>query len=169
MLVTMIIIASLLAGAVVLVSMQLSSSRSTDLSRSTTAAIYCAEAGVQAARIAVGSAATSDLDSALASTSEPNWLASAIGVHDANGDGVGSDYHIYLKDNDDEVANGGSNVPTDDIDNKVWIVSVCDLFPETPQTVSELVEIPTVAGKMYDWQAGGAFGNNNYNFMQSTQ
>jgi len=181
MLVTMIIIASLLAGAVVLVSMQLSSSRSTDLSRSTTAAMYCAEAGVQAARVAVGMAQIADVESAIATSAgsgsnaldEPAWLTTAIdaaGSHDVNGDGAGPDFKVYLKDNDDEVVTSGSaSVLSDDIDYKVWIVSTCLLYPETPQVVSELVEIPQVNGKMYDWQAGGAFGNNNYNFMQVTQ
>jgi hypothetical protein len=175
MLVTMIIIASLLAGAVVLVSMQLSSSKSTDLSRSTTAAMYCAEAGLHAARAQVGLAPTSDINSAVAAyvgsgTPEPTWLSTAIGVHDANGDGVGGDYHVYLRDNDDEEAfNGGSNAPTVDVDGKVWVVSVCDLYPETPQVVSELLDVAKDNATLYDWQQGGAFGNGNYNFMQVTQ
>jgi hypothetical protein len=177
MLVTLIIISSLLAGAVVLVSMQLASSRSQDLSRSSTTALYCAEAGLHAARLAVGTANSTDLDAAVAAsaggtTTEPTWLSTAINVngdHDVNGDNAGPDFHVYLKDNDDEVVNGVANNLADDIDNKVWIVSVCDLYPETPQSISELISIPAASGTMYDWQAGGAFGNNNYNFMQSTQ
>jgi type II secretory pathway pseudopilin PulG len=177
MLVTLIIISSLLAGAVVLVSMQLASNRSTDLSRSSVTALYCAEAGLHAARLAVGAAASTDLDAAVAAsaagtTTEPAWLTTAInanGDHDVNGDNAGPDFHVYLKDNDDEVVNSVTNNLADDIDNKVWVVSVCDPYPETPQSVSELLSIPVQVGKMYDWQSGGAFGNNNYNFMQVTQ
>lgn len=174
MLVTMIIIASLLAGAVVLVSMQLSSSRSTDLSRSSTAAMYCAEAGLHAARAIVGTAEPADLNTAIAASSggtltEPSWLSTGIGVHDANGDGVGGDYHVYIKDNDDEIATGGTNDTAVDIDNKVWVVSICDIYPETPQALSELLDVTKANATLYDWQAGGAFGNGNYNFMQVTQ
>jgi len=53
MLVTMIIISSLLAGAAVLVSMQLASNRSSDITRSGLSATYCAEAGLSAARSVV--------------------------------------------------------------------------------------------------------------------
>ncbi len=176
MLVTMIIIASLLAGAVVLVSMQLSSSRSTDLSRSSTAAMYCAEAGLHAARAIVGTAETSDINAAIAASNggagtltEPSWLSTGIGVHDANGDGVGGDYHVYIKDDDDEVANGATNNPQIDINSKVWVVSICDIYPETPQALSELLDVSKENATLYDWQAGGAFGNGNYNFMQVTQ
>jgi hypothetical protein len=177
MLVTLIIISSLLAGAIVLVSMQLASNRSTDLSRSSVTALYCAEAGLHAARVVVGTATAAQLDAAVADSAantltEPGWLSTAIntvGDHDVNGDGVGPDFHVYLKDNDDEVINGVANNLADDIDSKVWVVSVCDLFPETPQVVSEMLDAAPQNGTMYDWQAGGAFGNNNYNFMQSNQ
>jgi Tfp pilus assembly protein PilX len=176
MLVTLIIISSLLAGAVVLVSMQLASNRSTDLSRTSVTALYCAEAGLHAARAAVAAAASTDIDAAVTASAggtltEPTWLSTAItaGGHDVDGISNGNDFHVYIKDNDDEVITGGANNLADDIDNKVWVVSVCDKYPETPQAVSELLSINVISGKMYDWQAGGAFGNNNYNFMQATQ
>jgi hypothetical protein len=177
MLVTLIIISALLAGAVVLVSMQLASNPSTDLSRSSVTALYCAEAGLHVARAAVASAASSDIDLAVAASAggtltEPTWLTTAInaiGNHDVDGGTASVDFHVYIKDNDDEVINSVANNLADDIDNKVWVVSVCDKFPETPQAVSELLSINVISGKMYDWQAGGAFGNNNYNFMQVTQ
>lgn len=179
MLVTIIIISSLLAGAVVLVSMQLASNRSTDLSRSSVTALYCAEAGLHAARAAVAEADATEIDAAVAASAggtltEPTWLTTDINTnsatgHDVDGNGTGPDFHVYIKDNDDEVINGVANNLADDIDNKVWVVSVCDLYPETPQAVSELLDIAKQNATMYDWQAGGAFGNNNYNFMQATQ
>ena len=178
MLVTIIIISSLLAGAVVLVSMQLASNRSTDLSRSSVTALYCAEAGLHAARAAVAEADATEIDAAVAASAagtltEPTWLTTDINTlaatgHDVDGLG-GADFHVYIKDNDDEVINGVANDLADDIDNKVWVVAVCDLYPETPQAVSELLDIAKANATMYDWQAGGAFGNNNYNFMQATQ
>ncbi|HEX7700119.1 MAG TPA: hypothetical protein VF403_05345, partial [Kofleriaceae bacterium] len=53
MLVTMIIISSLLAGAAVLVSMQLAGNRASDLTRTGLEATYCAEAGLAIAQPAV--------------------------------------------------------------------------------------------------------------------
>ena len=53
MLVTMIVISSLLAGASVLVSMQLASNRATDLTRTGLSAMYCAEAGLTSAHASV--------------------------------------------------------------------------------------------------------------------
>ncbi len=172
MLVTLIIISALLAGAVVLVSMQLSSNRSTDLTRSSMTALYCAEAGLLAARRVIANAPATDRNAALAVSatgdlSEPAFLATGIASHDIDGDGV-SDFHVYIKDNDDELATAGSNNRAADIDNQIWLISVCDKYPETPKAVSELISIVDQTGTMYDWQAGGAMGNNNYNFQNTT-
>jgi Tfp pilus assembly protein PilX len=173
MLVTLIIIAALLAGAVVLVSMQLSANRSTDLARSSTSALYCAEAGLHAARRHVANATLAERNGALAQSAsgdltEPAFLQALITSHDLDGDGI-DDFHVYLRDNDDEVAAGSAaNDRAVDIDNQIWMVSVCDKYPETPKAVSELVNIVERAGALYDWQAGGAMGNNNYNFQNTT-
>jgi hypothetical protein len=173
MLVTLIVIASLLAGAVVLVAMQIASNKSTDLTRQSTLSLYCAEAGIHAARSVVGSTDVTNKTAAILASStgdytEPSWLSTGIGSHDIDGDGV-ADFHVYLLDNDDELATGGTNNLAVDVDNQVWVISVCDKYTETPKTVSELVQIATVNGTMYDWQAGGAFGNNNYNFQNTTR
>src|ERR1044071_9447894 len=94
MLVTMIIIAALFAGGVVLVSMQLASNKSSEVGRTGMTALYCAEAGLSAARPVVA-ANQSNWATAIAAsgastpdTSEPSWLASGIGSHDLDGDGV---------------------------------------------------------------------------------
>jgi hypothetical protein len=177
MLVTLIIISALLAGAVVLVSMQLSSNRSTDLARNSMTALYCAEAGLQAARAVIATAAKTDRDAALTASAasiaagttptEPAFLLAGITSHDLDGDGV-SDFFVYIRDNDDELS--GSNVSAlgTDTDSKVWLISTCTKYVETPKSVSELIEITDQKGMMYDWQAGGAMGNNNYNFQNTT-
>jgi hypothetical protein len=180
MLVTLIIISALLAGAVVLVSMQLSSNRSTDLARNSMTALYCAEAGLQAARAVIATASKTDREAALAASAasiaanttptEPAFLLSGITSHDLDGDGV-SDFFVYLRDNDDELgASPGSNVSAlgVDVDSKVWLISTCTKYVETPKSVSELIEINDQKGMLYDWQAGGAMGNNNYNFQNTT-
>ena len=108
MLVTMIVISSLLAGAAVLVSMQLASNRSSDLTRTGLEATYCAEAGLDAARSVVA-ANFSNWAASLAACgsgpypcAEPAWLSSALGNQNLSG-GSGSDYWVYIKDNDDEL------------------------------------------------------------------
>jgi hypothetical protein len=158
MLVTMIVITALLAGAAVLVSMQMSSSRSADVSRGSTLSLHCAEAGLVSARTAVANN-LNQWDTALAgypSTAEPTWLATAIGSHDIDGDGA-ADFAIYLLDNEDE---SSGNDPRHNSDLQVFVVSRCLKYPETPREVRELVEF-TAGSHVYESQAGGGTGANN--------
>ncbi len=176
MLVTLIIIVSLLAGAAVVVSMQLGSTRATDLTKSGMTANYCAEAGLAAAAPLVaanyplwnaslctlrptfvaGVPANSCGTSATPNDVEPPWIKNFIN-HDLDGDGV-DDFYVYLMDNDDEVPSN----PAVDQDLKVFIVSHCVAFPDTPKEVMELVQY-SGAGTCYQGQLGGCGGNNNAN------
>lgn len=157
MLVTLIIVAALLAGAAVLVSMQLSSNRSTELTRNGTASLYCAEAGLNAARATVASNA--DLWAGnLGTGTEPSFITSAVG-HDLDGDTV-SDFTITLQDDDDETT--GANNPSTDINNKIFIVSKCTKYPDTPKSVKELIEY-TPQPVCYPGQEGGCNGRGNAN------
>ena len=160
MLVTLIIIASLLAGAGVLVSMQLASNRSSDLTRNGMSSMFCAEAGLAAARPIV--AANYPLwASALATPGvEPAWLSTGIGSHDIDNppDGI-ADFMVYLKDNDDELP-PAANDPTHDSDLRVFIVSTCLKYTDTVQVVEELVQF-TGGGSCYQSQEGGCGGNGN--------
>lgn len=169
MLVTLIIIGALLAGGAVLVSLQISSNRSTDLTRSGMTALYCAEAGLSAARPVVAQNytppgtttpdgwATAILASGGGSTAEPSWLAGID--HDLDNDG-NADFIVYLKDNGDEPS--GTDDPTIDHDLRVFIVSKCIKFPDTPKQVEELVQF-TGGGTCMPDQAGGQDGNGNKN------
>jgi len=166
MLITMIIVSSLLAGAAVLVSMQLASNRSSDLTRSGLSATYCAEAGLAAARIAVA-ANYQNWNAALTACNgvypcpEPLWLQAPGVNHDADGDGV-VDYQLYIKDNDDEQL-PSPNDPKVDSDQRVFIVSLCTKYADTPKEVEELVEFAG-GGQNYRMQQGlGRYssGNNN--------
>lgn len=176
MLVTLIIIGALLAGGAVLVSLQISSNRSTDLTRSGMTALYCAEAGLSAARpivaanyTRVGTVTPEGWASALVasgggSTAEPTWLAAGINAalpagHDLDGDGS-PDFEVYLKDNGDE--SSGADDPTIDNDLRVFIVSKCIKYPDTPKEVEELVQF-TGGGSCMPDQAGGQDGNGNKN------
>jgi hypothetical protein len=165
MLVTMIIISSLLAGAAVLVSMQLASNRSSDITRSGLAATYCAEAGIQIALPAV-IANYANWNTALATCNgvypcspEPAWLASLN--HDLSG-GSGSDFTIYIKDNDDELPPSPNDL-THDSDLRVFVVSRCTKYGETIKEVEELIEW-SGGGMNYRTQQGlGRYGGGNNN------
>lgn len=158
MLVTMVILAALLAGAAVLVSLQLGASRSTDMTRSGISALYCAEAGLSAARSTVA-ANYGQWNASLGQTTEPTWLTNAFS-HDVDGDGV-SDFTITLKDNDDEQS-PLANDATHDNDLQVFVVSTCTKFVDTPKQVSELLLFNGATG-CYQSQVGGCGGNGNSN------
>ena len=160
MLITMIIIGALLAGAAVVVSMQMSSNRSTDLTRTGVSALYCAEAGLAAAHPTVA-ANYSQWAASLGSATQPAWLDNTVFSHDLDGDGV-DDFTITIKDNDDEIA-PAANVPGTDIDLKIFIVSTCTKYlPDNPKQVTELIQY-TGGGTCYQSQEGGCGGNGNSN------
>jgi hypothetical protein len=159
MLVTMLLITALLAGAVVLSRMQLVSTRSADVSRQTSKSFNCAEAGVVTARSIVASS-FNRWDEALAtypSTTEPQWLKDAIGSHDLDGDS-NDDFEVYLLDNEDETL--GPLDPTHNNDLQVFIVSRCITTTDYPKEVRELIEF-NGGTNAYESQTGGATSANN--------
>ncbi|HEY3807557.1 MAG TPA: hypothetical protein VGL61_33375 [Kofleriaceae bacterium] len=166
MLVTMIVIASLLAGAAVLVSMQLASNRSSDLTRTGVSATYCAEAGLDAARSVVAANFANWGSALLACGSgpypctEPSWLSSAFS-HNLTG-GSGSDFWIYIKDNDDELPPNANNLQVDN-DLSVFVVSRCIRYADNVKEVEELIQY-SGGGQDYRSQQGlGRYGNGNNN------
>jgi len=162
-LITMIVVVALLGGGAVLVGMQLSSTRSTEIARSNMSALYCAEAGLNAARpiiannypwdaslcnppapIGTGTCNISTPAGLLAA--EPLFLAHPTNLdHDLDADTV-RDYVITIKDNDDEAANGLANDLSKDNDLAVWVISTCTKFPENQKQVSELVRFNITGG-----------------------
>ncbi|HEY5923417.1 MAG TPA: hypothetical protein VIV11_17175 [Kofleriaceae bacterium] len=159
MLVAMILMAALLAGAAVLVSLQISSNRSTEMTKTGITALYCAEAGLTATRasIAVNQSEWGDY---LGAGTEPTWLA--VINHDIDPTlGGASDFTITLVDNDDEIP-PTPDAPTVDSDGKIFIVSRCTMFPDTPREVRELVSFTEVT-HCYGAQRGGCGANGNMN------
>ena len=154
MLVTLIVVSALFAGAATLTSMQISSTRSADLGRQKTSSLSCAEAGLATARTAVA-AHYSDWNSALGQ-SEPSWLQSLD--HDIDDDGV-ADFTLRLIDNADEL---DSDNPSVDNDLAVFVVSTCVKFGDAPAEVTELVRF-SGGGSCYQAQLGGCGGNGNAN------
>jgi hypothetical protein len=171
MLVTMIVIAALLAGAAVLASMQMSSNRSTELTRNGLASLYCAEAGLAAAREYIGSnygqwnpaLAANCADGDCKSVVQPSWLDNTIFSHDLDNpaDSV-DDFMVSLRDNDDEIGAQNGSV---DADDKVYIVSRCLKYPDTPKTVEELIEYKP-AMNCYKMGKGGCNSQGNSNNEQ---
>lgn len=162
MLVTLIIIGALLAGAGVLLSVQMAANRSSDLTRTGMTALYCAEAGLAAARDVVAENYV-DWKTSLCGTAtctEPAWLSTGIDAktnpkqHDLDGDGI-ADFTVWLRDNRDELTT--ANDPAVDTDLQVFIVSKCIKFPDTPKQVEELV-LFSGGAECYPWQLGGCSG-----------
>lgn len=156
MLVVMIVMAALLAGAAVLVSLQLGSNRSTELTRTGISALYCAEAGLAASRTVIAENQTSWAAS-LGTGTEPSWLASGV-QHDIDGDGA-NDFIVTLEDNWDET---GTDVPGTDSDGKIFVVSRCIKYPDVPREVRELISFVQITN-CYNSQRGGCGGNGNMN------
>nr|HEX4313492.1 hypothetical protein [Kofleriaceae bacterium] len=170
MMVTLIVVASLLAGAAVLVAMQLGTNRSTDLTRSGMTAEYCAEAGAERAMpllvASAGNWSPSLCITSPESTCQPTSPAGEVAMlappainHDLDGDGV-PDFVLYLRDDDDEIP-GPQNYGID-TDNRVYIVSTCIKFPDTPHQVKELVQFNGGGGTNCA-MLGGCNGRNNNN------
>jgi hypothetical protein len=160
MLVSLIIVAAMVGGAAVLISLQLSSSRSSDISRQGMSALHCAEAGLVAARPHILTNYTSWGTALAGSPAEPAFLTAALGTHDLDNDGQ-ADFTVYLKDNDDELPPSSLNSAADN-DLRVFVVSRCIKYPDTPKEVAELVQY-SAGGTCYQSQQGGCGGNNNGN------
>jgi len=156
MLITMILITALLAGAAVLISLQMASNRSTDLTRSGISALYCAEAGLTATRSVIAQNQP-QWTGALANPGvEPGWLS--VVDHDLDNDGS-PDFMVWIEDNYDETS-PTPNDPTVDTDGLIFLVSKCTKYPDTPRVVKELVTA-VQQNNCYNSQQGGCAGNNN--------
>ncbi len=160
-LITMIVTVALLGGGAVLVGMQMSSTRSTEVSRSSMTALHCAEAGLNAARKPVNDGYTADgtWGGFLGMNTEPTFANPTAIDHDLDND-TGNDFLITLEDNDDEI--GFTPSATIDNDLQIYVVSTCIKFPENRKQVRELIRFK-VNQKFYNSQAGGIGGNNNVN------
>lgn len=167
MLVTMIIISALLAGAAVLAAMSVSASRSTELTRNGLAALYCAEAGLTTARGMVpmnygnwdAALVANCADSDCYTVIQPTWLA---GPHDIDGDTI-PDFELAIRDNDDEMPTPNGS---DDNDEKVFIVSRCIKYVDSPREIVEMIHYKPALNP-YACQGGGVNGGGNDNDQTS--
>jgi hypothetical protein len=151
MLVVVIVVAALLAGGAVVASIQLGSSRSADVSKTSMTATYCAEAGLAAAIPVIAAnpalwAVNLCTTRPFSTCAQPPLLNSAAFSHDLDGDGV-DDVEVVIADNDDEMPN---NI-TVDVDRKLFVVARCLKFPDADREITELVDFsgPTPIRKLY--------------------
>ena len=169
MMVTMIITVALLAGVSVLVSMQVSSNRATDVTKTGMAATYCAEAGLTIAAPYVaanyllwGVAGNMCTSRPTTACTQPAWLDNTKFSHrldSTESNALPDEFKVFITDNDDET---GVNDPTKDIDLRIFIVSRCVKYPDFPREVEELVQY-SGGGGSYKSQVGGNQGNGNDN------
>ena len=151
MLVVTTILVALLAGGGVALYVQLQSTRTAGLAKGARTSLYCAEAGLNAARSQMTNQQSLWPDLIDSDTSnDPSWYPL---TGDYDGDGV-NDYEVRLVDNDDEVP---SNTNLDS-DGRHFLVSTCIQDNDFPRTVSELIEASN-SGYNYRNVSGGGPGN----------
>jgi hypothetical protein len=156
MVVVMVILVALLGAGAVAIYVQVADTRSTGMIRSARDALYCAEAGLATARPLVGQ---NFADWPILLDDDPDNDDGA-GWYPVEGDLDGDgdiDYEVRIMDNDDE-SPPQPNDTTRDNDLRVFIVSKCVKFPDTPREVLELV-LYQGGGTLYRNQAGQGSSN----------
>ena len=161
MVVVMILLVALLAAGGVAIYLQISDTRSTSLVKQSRDSLYCAEAGLVAARPLIGEnyASWSQLLSP-DSGDDPDWYPIANDLDDPP-DGA-PDYQVTVRDNDDELPPAG-NDPTVDNDLRIFIVATCTKFPDAPREVLELVMYEGGGALYRDQGRQGSGGTGNAN------
>ena len=145
--VVMIILIALLAAGAVAIRLQMSDTRSTGLVRQSRDSLFCAEAGLAAARETVANwGREGRWNSLLTADTADDPTGYPISV-DTDGD-TEEDYNVVIVDNDD-----GDGNPEADADQRVFIVSTCTRNANTPRTVRELIRFNAIANS-YSNQAG---------------
>ena len=148
------ILAALLGIAAIGLSLQLNSTKSAGLVKSTRSSLYCAEAGLQAARATIVANRATWNDVLATATTNPTWYGAGISG-DFDNDGTGGDYLVTIKDDGDD-----GDPDTDDNDTIV-VTSVCTnpaLANVAPATVIELISLKG-QGHTYRAQSGCGPGN----------
>jgi hypothetical protein len=161
MMVVLITMAALMTAGGLAIYVSSSETRSTGYVATSRQALYCAEAGLAAARDTItgnyaswGDALDDD------EANDPDWYPITGRLDD---DPTGDpDYEVVIRDNDDEHS-PNANDPTKDSDLQVYVESTCLKYPDAPRVVTELIQY-TGGGYVYknqSGQGGGNTGNSN--------
>ncbi len=154
MVLVMVILVAMLAGGAVALSLQLGSTKQVGLASDSRGALYCAEAGLSAARPVIGARYADWVDVLDTDPgNDPTWYPF---TGDLDGDGT-DDYLVTMRDNDDETA-PAVNDTTRDNDLKIFVISSCTRYPDTPREVLELIKYEG-GGAIYRNQSGCGSGN----------
>ena len=156
MVLVLIILVALLAGAAVVLNLQMSSTKQVGLVSQARASLFCAEAGLSQGKTIMGANYALWNDILDTDTSnDPSWYPIRGDIDDPP-DGI-ADYEVTVRDNDDELP-PAANDTTHDNDLKIFIVSRCLKYPETPREVLELV-VYNMGNQVYRNQSGQGSGN----------
>jgi hypothetical protein len=154
MLLVATLLVALLAGGAVALYVQLQGTKSASLVKASKSSLFCAEAGVIAARPTLAQSYLNWpilLDGNAAN--DPSWYPL---TGDIDGDGV-NDYEVTIKDNDDEVPPAADD-PEVDTDRRVFAVGRCLKNSDVSRQVIELLVVGG-GGYVYRNQAGGGGWN----------
>jgi len=156
MMVVIIVMAALMTAGGLAIYVSTSETRSTGYVSSERQALFCAEAGLAAARSAVtANYATWGLALDTDPNNDPPWYP-ITGYLTDSGSGD-PDYVVRIRDNDDEFAPDVNDV-THDSDLQVYVESTCNKYPDTPRSVTELIQYQG-GGYVYRNQSGQGAGN----------
>lgn len=155
------ILAALLAIGAIGLSLQLNSTKSTKLIKESRASLYCAEAGLAAARSLLVSNASS-WNTILTETPNavpafPAWYPISRSLDDDDGSGIiddvgdSDDYEVTIADDGDD------NDPLTDINRTIVVTSTC-LNDSVPSTIIEVISLGA-EGDAYRNQSGQGVGN----------
>jgi hypothetical protein len=173
MVLVMTVLAALLAGGAVALYIQVTATRATSAANQARTSLYCAEAGLQAARLLILNNYTT-WEAVLSEDCTPNgdcpdWYTPPAGLtvpgYYARLDGEPivlpespPDYRVTIYDNDDEF-DGNMPNPNRDNDLAVFVRSDCLRYPSQPRAVAELVDFRAVINCVQNEQGGGCPAN----------
>lgn len=143
------VLAALLGIGAISLSLQLNSTKSATLVKDSRSSLYCAEAGIAAARNEL-TANRSAWDALLADPTGADFPFYPI-QGDIDGDGT-ADFTVTIKDDGDDLDF------TTDVNGTIIVTSVCDKFDNAPATIIEVIRI-AAQGHTYRNQSGQGSGN----------
>jgi hypothetical protein len=156
MFIVITVMSSLMMVGLLAIYLTMSETQSTGYASDAKASLYCAEAGLAKARaLLVANYAAWPLILDADATNDPAWYP-VVGDIDLPVDGV-NDFSVTVRDNDDEPV-GTANDPTRDNDMRIFVVSKCTRYPETPREVTELIYYKA-GGASYRGMSGQGAGN----------
>jgi hypothetical protein len=154
--VTLIIVVALLTAGALAFYLQMGDTNSARYVTQSRGALFCAEAGLSGARDYVSDNSMEWPAMLDPDADDPDGYPVE---GDLDGDGA-NDWHVEIRDNDDEYPTNDPNVDTD---GTIFMVATCLDYPDTPREVLEMISF-SGGGTNYRNQSGqGAGGSNNAN------